>query len=102
MGMSALIVVLGALSDIVANVQGESDGIAVIDIPTRRVVAQFDSASDPEQFAASPDRRRLLVSNEDADTASITRVRADASSRPWPLASSRKGSPSVLTAAGWM
>jgi hypothetical protein len=42
MGMSALIVVLGALSDIVANVQGESDGIAVIDIPTRRVVAQFD------------------------------------------------------------
>jgi YVTN family beta-propeller protein len=100
--MSALIVVLGALSDIVANVQGESDGIAVIDIPTRRVVAQFDSASDPEQFAVSPDGRRLLMSNEDADTASITQVSSGRVVATLAGGIEPEGVAISLTAAGWM
>jgi len=50
------------------------DGIAVVDVVERRVVAVLPGGSDPEQFDLSLDGKRLYVSNEDAGVASIVDV----------------------------
>ena len=52
------------------------DGIAEVDAVTRQVVRVLPGGTDPEQFALSPDGRRLYVANEDAGTASIVDVRS--------------------------
>ncbi len=51
-----------------------ADGIAVVDVATRRVVRRLPGGSDPETFALSPDGKTLYVSNEDASTASVIDV----------------------------
>lgn len=43
-----------------------ADGIAVVDLATRKVVRTLRGVSDPEQIAISPDGARLFVSSEDA------------------------------------
>ena len=47
------------------------DGVAVVDVATRKTVKTLPAGKDPETFDVSPDGTRLYVSNEDADSASI-------------------------------
>src|SRR4051812_36516545 len=56
-----------------------ADGIAVVDLASRRVVRRISVGSDPEEFAISPDGTRLIVSNEDEAQASC-----------WDLATGKK------------
>jgi YVTN family beta-propeller protein len=59
-------------------VDRQSDGIAVIDATTRRLVRILESGPDPESFDLSSDGQLLFVSNEDAATASIVNVTSGA------------------------
>jgi YVTN family beta-propeller protein len=47
------------------------DGVAVVDVVSRRLVRTLPAGSDPEAFDVSPDGSRLFVSNENAGSASI-------------------------------
>jgi YVTN family beta-propeller protein len=47
------------------------DGVAVVDVVTKRTVKVLKAGLDPETFDVSPDGRRLYVSNEDADSLTI-------------------------------
>lgn len=51
-----------------------ADGIAVVDIASRKLVKRLPGGPDPETFALSPDGATIYVSNEDAATASIIDV----------------------------
>jgi PQQ-dependent catabolism-associated beta-propeller protein len=50
------------------------DGIAVVDVATRKVSRVLPGGSDPETFDISEDGSTLFVSNEDANTASIVDI----------------------------
>lgn len=50
------------------------DGIAVVDVASRKTVRVLPGGSDPEAFDISRDGRTLFVSNEDAHTASIVDI----------------------------
>ncbi len=50
------------------------DGIAEVDIASRKLLRVLPGGSDPEQFDISPDGTRLYVSNEDADMATIVDI----------------------------
>ena len=52
----------------------KADGIAIVDTATLKVVQVLHAGSDPEQFALSPDGRKLFVANEDAATMSVVDV----------------------------
>jgi PQQ-dependent catabolism-associated beta-propeller protein len=56
----------------------KADGIAVVDTLTHKVVQVLHAGSDPEQFALSPDGKRLYVANEDAATMSVVDVASGA------------------------
>jgi YVTN family beta-propeller protein len=43
-----------------------ADGIGVIDLRSRRLIATLPSGADPEAFAVSPDGKSIYVSNEDS------------------------------------
>ena len=62
--------VLVALSGDVPQRAHPVDGIAVVDLASRRVIRKYKAGSDPEQFAITPDGRRIFAANEDAGTAS--------------------------------
>ncbi|HEX7180846.1 MAG TPA: PQQ-dependent catabolism-associated beta-propeller protein [Thermoanaerobaculia bacterium] len=66
-----------ARSDPQNRKQNPLDAVLAIDVRQRQVVAKYDGGSDPEQFAVSPDGKRLFISNEDAGTASVTQVEKD-------------------------
>lgn len=63
-----------ALSDDQPLHETDNDGIVVVDMRTGVLVARYPAGSDPEQFAISPDGRRLYSANEDAGTATITEL----------------------------
>jgi YVTN family beta-propeller protein len=48
--------------------------VAVIDTASQKVIKVLQAGSDPEQFALSPDGKRLFVANEDAALASVVEV----------------------------
>jgi PQQ-dependent catabolism-associated beta-propeller protein len=52
----------------------KADGVAVIDTATNKVIKVLQAGSDPEQFALSPDGKRLFVANEDAALTSVVDV----------------------------
>jgi YVTN family beta-propeller protein len=52
----------------------KADGIAVIDTAAKRVLKVLQAGSDPEQFAISPDGKRLYVANEDVALTSVIEV----------------------------
>ena len=52
----------------------KADGVAIVDTTTHKVVQVLHAGSDPEQFALSPDGKRLFVANEDAATMSVVDV----------------------------
>src|SRR4051812_20590867 len=60
-----------ALSDDRPQTPGPNDGIAEVDLATRRVVRRIPAGTDPEQFTITPDGRRVVAANEDAGNASI-------------------------------
>lgn len=49
----------------------KADGVAVIDTAHHKVIKVLQAGSDPEQFALSPDDKRLYVANEDVALASV-------------------------------
>jgi YVTN family beta-propeller protein len=51
-----------------------ADGIAVIDLPARKLVRKINAGPDPEQFAVNPDGRKLYVANEDAGSVSVVKT----------------------------
>jgi YVTN family beta-propeller protein len=55
-----------------------ADGIAVIDLNSRKLVRTLSSGPDPETFDFSADGRELYVANEDAATLSFVNVRSGA------------------------
>lgn len=52
----------------------KADGVAVIDTASNKVIKVLQAGSDPEQFALSPDGKRLYVANEDAALTSVVDV----------------------------
>ena len=52
----------------------KADGVAVIDTATNKVIKVLQAGSDPEQFALSPDGKRLFVANEDSAQTSVVDV----------------------------
>lgn len=65
-----------ALSHDVPQTPGPNDGIAIVDLVARRVVRRIPAGTDPEQFAVTPDGRRIYAANEDAGTASAIDARS--------------------------
>ena len=53
-----------------------ADGIAVVDVHSRKLLRKLHAGSDPEQFALSLDGARLFISNEDVATASVLNVQS--------------------------
>jgi YVTN family beta-propeller protein len=51
-----------------------ADGIAVLDLASGKLDQKISCGSDPEEFAVSPDGKRLYVSNEDVATASVVNI----------------------------
>jgi len=51
-----------------------ADGIGVLNVATRQLTGKIKVGSDPEEFAVSPDGRKIYVSNEDVKTASIVDI----------------------------
>jgi len=49
----------------------KADGIAVVDTASHKVLRVLQAGSDPEQFAVSPDGKRLFVANEDIAQLSV-------------------------------
>jgi len=62
---------LVALSDDRPQTPGPNDAIAEVDLATHRVTRRLPAGTDPEQFAITPDGKRIVVANEDAGNASI-------------------------------
>jgi YVTN family beta-propeller protein len=60
-----------ALSDDRPQTPGPNDAIAEVDLTTHRLLRRLSAGTDPEQFAITPDGRRMVASNEDAGNASI-------------------------------
>lgn len=56
----------------------KADGVAVINTATQKVIKVLQAGSDPEQFALSPDGKRLFVANEDIAQASVVDVESGA------------------------
>jgi PQQ-dependent catabolism-associated beta-propeller protein len=56
----------------------KADGVAVIDTANNKVIKVLQAGSDPEQFALSPDGKRLYVANEDAALTSVLEVESGA------------------------
>jgi PQQ-dependent catabolism-associated beta-propeller protein len=63
--------VLVALSDDRPQTPGPNDAIAEVEIATRKVTRRLSAGTDPEQFAITPNGRRIVAANEDAGNASI-------------------------------
>lgn len=84
-----------------------ADGIAVVDIASRRVLRRLPGGPDPETFALSPDGAFIYVSNEDAGTLSIIDVarasivaRIPVGSEPEGVATSPDGRTVYVTSEG--
>ncbi len=60
-----------------AKADKAADGIAVVDVASRKFVRKIPAGSDPEQFAVSADGTRLYIANEDVATATILNVSND-------------------------
>jgi YVTN family beta-propeller protein len=54
-----------------ANADKAADGIAVLDVATRKLSTKLKAGSDPEEFALSKDGRHIYISNEDTKSATV-------------------------------
>ena len=48
-----------------------ADGIGIVDLASKKFIRKIPAGSDPEQFAVSPDGKRLYIANEDAGVISV-------------------------------
>jgi len=60
-----------------AKADKAADGIAVVDVASRKFIRKIPAGSDPEQFAVSADGSRLYIANEDVATATVLNVSND-------------------------
>ena len=67
------------------------DGIAEVDLRARRLTRVLPGGSDPETFDITPDGARLVVSNEDADQASLVEVASGEIFRTVPVGREPEG-----------
>jgi YVTN family beta-propeller protein len=67
------------------------DGIAVIDLATKKFVRKIPAGSDPEQFAVSPDGTHLYIANEDAGLISILNTATGKIEHEIPVAEEPEG-----------
>ena len=67
------------------------DGIAEVDLRARRLTRVLPGGSDPETFDITPDGARLVVSNEDADEASLVEVASGEIFRTVPVGREPEG-----------
>ena len=49
----------------------QADGIAIVDVPSHKLLELMPAGSDPEQFDITPDGKRMFVANEDIATVSV-------------------------------
>jgi len=52
----------------------KADGIAIVDTAAHKLIKVLSAGSDPEQFALSPDGKRLYVANEDVALTSVVDI----------------------------
>jgi YVTN family beta-propeller protein len=57
-----------------ANADKAADGIAVVDVASKKFVKKVNAGSDPEEFALSKDGKQIYISNEDVKTASVVSI----------------------------
>jgi YVTN family beta-propeller protein len=57
-----------------AKADKSADGIAVVDVATKKSTGRIAAGSDPEEFSLSKDGTRLYVSNEDTKSASVINI----------------------------
>jgi YVTN family beta-propeller protein len=57
-----------------ANADKSADGIGVVDVAQRKLIAKIKVGSDPEEFDLSRDGTLLYISNEDVKTASVVDI----------------------------
>lgn len=69
----------------------KADGIGVISLVDRKLVGKLPSGSDPEQFDITNDGTKLVISNEDAGTASILDIKTSTLSAPIPVGEEPEG-----------
>ncbi len=67
------------------------DGIAEVDLEARELVRILPGGSDPETFDLTPDGARMVVSNEDADEASLVDVASGRIIRTVPVGREPEG-----------
>lgn len=67
------------------------DGIAVVDLVTKKFLRKIPAGSDPEQFAVSPDGTKLYIANEDASAISVLNVGSDKIEQQIPVAEEPEG-----------
>jgi YVTN family beta-propeller protein len=48
-----------------------ADGIAIVDLAAKKFLRKIPAGTDPEQFAVSPDGKKLYIANEDAAAISV-------------------------------
>jgi YVTN family beta-propeller protein len=53
-----------------------ADGIAVVDVASRKFERKLAAGSDPEEFALSADGSRIYISNEDTKSATVINIAA--------------------------
>jgi YVTN family beta-propeller protein len=57
-----------------ANADKAADGIAVLDVASKKLTGKLNAGSDPEEFSLSKDGRQIYISNEDVKTASVINI----------------------------
>jgi YVTN family beta-propeller protein len=67
------------------------DGIAVVDLATKKFVRKIPAGSDPEQFAVSPDGTKLYIANEDASAISVLDIKSGQVEKQIPVAEEPEG-----------
>lgn len=60
-----------------AGADKSADGIAVLDVASRKLTHKLNAGSDPEEFALSADGKQIYISNEDVKTASVIGIAAN-------------------------
>lgn len=63
-----------AVSHFKDQLQHDPDGVVAVDPKTLKIVRRYACGRDPEGIALTPDKRRFVVSNEDAGTATIVDI----------------------------
>jgi len=48
-----------------------ADGIGLVDVAQKKMLRKIPAGSDPEQFALSPDGKRIYIANEDVSAATV-------------------------------